>query len=176
MNASKLKTFLMYATIGAGLAAGLLLWSTRQQKDLLPLAQPHPRPAITSEPRGRLQPSTEEAKAELSRIVQAQLDAIQAGDYAKAYGLADRGIQAAFTLKDFEQMVKRDYPGIAEWKTVRFGPSLDNGSTGQLKVFVLGDEKQETEFLYKLGKEDGTWKVAGVNGPPPKSATPGGQL
>ena len=176
MNASKLKTFLTYATLGAGLASGLLLWSARQKMHLLSVPEGTQSPSISLEPLGRLKPSDTETKSELASTVQGQLDAIRANDYAKAFRFAVKGIQAGFSLKDFEAMVKRDYAIIADWKSARFGLSLDNGSQAVLLVFVQGDEKVEAEFQYNLEKEEGAWKVAGVKGPIPNAATPGGNL
>ena len=176
MNASKLKIFLTYATLGAGLASGLLLWSARQKMHLLSVPDDTQKSSITLEPLGKLKPSDTETKSELARTVQGQLDAIRANDYAKAFGFAVKGIQAGFSLKDFEAMVKRDYASIADWKSARFGVSLDNGLQGVLQVFVQGDGKVEEEFQYNLEKEDGTWKVAGVKGPIPITESPGGIL
>lgn len=176
MNASKLKTFLTYATLGAGLASGLLLWSARQKMHLLSVPEDTRRSSISLEPLGKLKPSDTETKSELTRTVQGQLDAIRANDYAKAFGFAVKGIQAGFSLKDFEAMIKRDYANIADWKSARFGLSLDNGLQAMLQVFVQGDEKVEAEFQYNLEREEGAWKVAGVKGPIPIIESPGGNL
>ena len=176
MNSSKLKIVLTYSILGAGLAAAMLLWRARQKMDLFSVPETKLSPAISVEPPLRLKPSAAETKAELARTVQGQLDAFRANDYDKAFRFAVKGIQASFTLSDFEQMVKRDYTVIAEWKSVRYGLSLDNSSAGVLQVFIQGDDKLEIEFQYTLEKEEGTWKVVGVKGIVPNPATPGGRL
>ena len=143
---------------------GLLFWSARQKTDLLPPIEADEGKVISADHPLRFQPSVAETKSELTQTIQGQLDAFQANDYAKAFGFAAKGIQADFTLKNFEEMVRRDYAVIAEWKSVRFGLSVDNGSQGQLQVFLQGNETSESEFQYTLQKEDGTWKIIGVKG------------
>lgn len=164
MNSSAFKTFLTYAAIGGGIAVGLLFWNARHKTDLLPAIEADEGTVITADHPLRLRPSVAETKSELTQTVQGQLDAFRANDYAKAFGFAAKGIQADFTLKNFEEMVKRNYAVIAEWKSVRFGVALNNGSQGQLPVFIQGDGKLETEFQYTFQKEDGTWKIIGVTG------------
>ena len=146
---------------------GLLFWSARQKTDLLPPIEADEGKVISADHPLRLQPSVAETKSELTQTIQGQLDAFQANDYAKAFEFAAKGIQADFTLKNFEKMVKRNYAVVAEWKSVRFGLSVDNGSQGQLQVFLQGNETSESEFQYTLQKEDGTWKIIGVKGVAP---------
>ncbi|MBC8003576.1 MAG: DUF4864 domain-containing protein [Opitutaceae bacterium] len=173
MNASNLKTFVTYATLGAGLASGLLLWNARQKMNLLSIPETTATPPISLAAPARLRSSTTETESALARTVQGQLDAFRADDYAKAFQFAAKGIQAGFTVNDFEQMVRRSFPMIADWKSARFGLSLDNGSEAVLQVYFQGEGKGETEFQYNMEKEEGTWRVGGVKGPVPNPATPG---
>ena len=56
-------------------------------------------------------------------MIEGQLAAFRAGEYAKAYSYAATPIKGMFALEDFEAMVKSAYPVIANSSTagVRLG-------------------------------------------------------
>ena len=61
---------------------------------------------------------TSESPAPLPRalfaVVNDQLSAVRAADYASAYAYAANGMQQKFTLPQFERMFRRNYPHIAQ--------------------------------------------------------------
>src|SRR3954463_14324823 len=57
--------------------------------------------------------SSDEVKKALSAVIEGQLAAFRADDYAKAYTFAAAEIQGMFSREKFEEMVKAGYPVIA---------------------------------------------------------------
>jgi ABC-type transporter MlaC component len=109
-------------------------------------------------------------KRELAAVIEAQLAAFRANDYAKAYTFAATEIQGLFPVTQFETMVKQAYPVIAQSKTATFGLAFDTGDEAVVTVRVENASKTSVEYQYLLKKQNGEWKINGV------SETKGGSL
>ena len=102
-------------------------------------------------------------KKELSDIIDAQLAAFRANDYAKAYTFAASEIKDLFPASDFEKMVRSAYPIIAHSSAADYGLAFDTGEEAVVNVRVSNAENKSAEYQYLLKKEDGHWKIGGVS-------------
>jgi hypothetical protein len=116
----------------------------------------------------KLQPSKDDVKNELTGVIESQLAAFRTNDFAKAYTFAASGIQKQFNREQFEQMVRRGYPVIAESKSAKFGITLDDGGQAVVKVVIEGKAGKALRFAYFLVREDGKWRINGVVEKPPE--------
>ena len=124
-------------------------------------AAPDPTPAASPNPRAH--PPTEAVKKELTTVIDDQLAAFRANDYAKAFTFASSGIQGMFAPEDFEKMVRTVYPVIANSVSNTYGVMFDAGEEAVVNVRVQNASKQSIEYQYLLKKEAGAWKINGVS-------------
>ena len=114
----------------------------------------------------------------LFSVVNNQLTAMRAEDYAGAYRYAANGMQQKFTLPQFERMLRRNYGHMAEAQRVEFGSvQVDRGSA-QVQVFFFTRHGSVRTFVYSLTAEGDAWKISGVEevGSSPRSRVPAGSL
>jgi hypothetical protein len=104
--------------------------------------------------------------------VEDQLAAFRAEDFARAYGLAARGLRRQFREEVFAEMIRRGYPALLVHRRAELGLVRDNRA-GRARVEVaVSDARGRTErLLYQLVEEDAGWRVEGVVNLPP--ARPG---
>ena len=130
-------------------------------------ATPTPTPAAVATPTpmpatGAHAPA-ESVKKELTTVIDGQLAAFRANDYAKAFSYASATIQSMFAPEDFEKMVKVAYPVIAHSVSSEYGVMFDTGEEAVVNVRVQDADKKSVEYQYLLKKESGTWKINGVS-------------
>ena len=127
---------------------------------------PVPPPGATTAPElapAKPHPCTADVKSELTAVIDAQLAAFRADDYAKAYTFAATGIKDLFTQADFEGMVRKSYPVIAHSTSVDYGMAFDTGEEAVIYVRVQNTgTRADGQFQYMLKKENGAWKIGGV--------------
>ena len=102
-------------------------------------------------------------KKELTDVIDAQLSAFRAGDYAKAYEFAAGSVRDMFPPADFAAMVKTGYPVIAHSAKAEYGLAFDTGDEAVVNVLIEDGAKRSGEFQYLLRKEGGGWKISGVS-------------
>ena len=107
-------------------------------------------------------PSTAEVKSEITAVIDAQLAAFRANDYARAYSFAATEIKGMFNATEFEEMVRKAYPVIAKSTSVDYGFSFDTGEQAVIYVRVQDAAKTAAQYQYLLKKEDGAWRITGV--------------
>ena len=98
----------------------------------------------------------------LFAVVNDQLSAFRAADYASAYAYAANGMQQKFTLPQFERMVRRNYAHIAQARRVEFGDVRLDGGSATVEVFFFTRHGAARAFLYSLTAEGESWKISGV--------------
>jgi ABC-type transporter MlaC component len=135
---------------------------------LIVAAQPLPALSVASDASAAAdengaRPSAENVKKELTSVIDAQLAAFRAGNYARAYTFATNEIRQIFPLIAFETMVKDGYPVIANSKNATYGLAFDTGSEAVINVRVEDGDKKSVEYQYVLKKEAGGWKISGVH-------------
>jgi len=99
---------------------------------------------------------------ELFAIVNQQLVAFRAADFQSAYRHAATGVQQKFTLAEFEDMVRHNYPEMIRARRVEFGLMKMEGSSAFVQVFFVGTNGVVHSFIYRLTNEDAVWKIDGV--------------
>ena len=127
-------------------------------------ASPAPSPAAPASARPKPHPCSADVKSELTTVIDAQLAAFRADDYAKAFTFAAGPIKTMFTQPEFEAMVRKAYPVIAHSTSVDYGMAFDTGEEAVIYVRVQNtDTKGDAQYQYLLKKEDGAWKIGGVS-------------
>ncbi|HEY0863239.1 MAG TPA: DUF4864 domain-containing protein [Lacunisphaera sp.] len=117
--------------------------------------------AGAAEPEMRLSPK--KVRDEVRAVVEAQLAALQAGDFAAAYDLAARGIRRQFDERLFTLMIKRGYTPLLRPDQVDLGVVRDDGAgTAQIGVTVTNRQNRSTVYRYWLVKEGDAWRINGV--------------
>jgi len=99
--------------------------------------------------------------------VTAQLAAIRAGDADRAWFYQSRGLHNNFaSAQQFEQMIQRGYPEFGHCRSAVFSPVWVNktGDQAAVIVTVLGENGRRARGFYRLIREDGGYKIAGVGG------------
>jgi hypothetical protein len=101
-------------------------------------------------------------RKELVAVVDAQLAAFRASDFAGAYKLAAEPLRIQFSLKEFTAMVTRSYPLIAHNVRAEFGLPMDDGVNATVSVRVFGTGGKSADYRYVLSREAAVWRISGV--------------
>lgn len=99
---------------------------------------------------------------DLYSVVNQQLKALHTDDFPAAYAHASTGLQQKFTLAQFADMIRTDYPRIARADHVEFGGVELRGRHALIQVFFIGHDTQVIPCIYALVNEGNGWKVDGV--------------
>jgi len=98
--------------------------------------------------------------------IEAQLEALKAGDGALAYSFAAPGIQRIFpTAEIFMGMVESGYQPVRNARSYSFGKVEEMGAGAIVQqVLITGPDGKEYEALYTLQLQpDGVWRITGVS-------------
>ena len=112
---------------------------------------------------------------ELFTVVNRQLSAFRAADFASAYQHSAIVVQQRFSLSQFELMVRRDYTAMTEAREVEFGAVHAAGPNASMQVFLTTPDGTVRSYVYSFSRETDGWKINGVEslGPQPLSRLPG---
>lgn len=114
-----------------------------------------------AEPEMRLSPK--KVRDEVRAVVEAQLAALRAGDFATAYDFAARGIKRQFDERLFGAMIRRGYAALLKPDQTDLGVVRDDGAgTAEVSVTATDRQKRSTVYRYWLVKEDDVWRISGV--------------
>lgn len=114
-----------------------------------------------AEPEMRLSPK--KVRDEVRAVVEAQLAALRAGDFATAYSFAARPLRRQFDLRLFALMLRRGYAPLLKPGSADLGLVRDDGNgAAQVTVTVTDGQNRATIYRYWLIKEGENWRVAGV--------------
>ena len=102
------------------------------------------------------------APRQLFAVVERQLAAFRAADYASAYRQAASGVQQKFTAPQYEAMIRRDYGDLSGAQRIEFGYVKVNGARAVVQVYFCGGNNYNRSFLYSLVAEGNSWKISGV--------------
>jgi hypothetical protein len=107
--------------------------------------------------------STKQVRDEVKAVVEGQLAALQAGDFATAYAFAARGLKAQFDVRVFTLMLKRGYAPLLKHDSADLGLVHDNGrGAAQVAVTVVDGLQRSTAYRYWLVLEPDGWRITGV--------------
>lgn len=131
------------AAAGAMLLAGLLTAAVAQEAEL------------------RISPR--KVREDVRIVVLSQLSALQAGDFAKAYSFAAKGIRRQFDVRVFGLLMKRGYAPLLRQVKSDLGVVRDDGQgAAQVTVTVTDRLNRNTAYIYWLVQEEKGWRVGGV--------------
>ena len=109
----------------------------------------------------RAQAASTDAKAAAVPVVK-QLEAFRRDDFDTAFTFASGTIQERFDRRNFEAMVRRGYPEIAQSTFAAVTKTeLESPGLAYVTVKIRGANGQSIEALYEMVWED-DWKINGV--------------
>jgi hypothetical protein len=109
-------------------------------------------------------PAAADDAAEIRAVIQRQLDAFGADDWAAAFEHASPGIQGIFrTPEGFGRMVRGGYPMVWRPCRVEVGP-LEQGPNGPVQIMRFRDaDGADYVAAYSMTLVDGRWRIDGVH-------------
>jgi hypothetical protein len=101
--------------------------------------------------------------AEIRAVIEAQLEAFQADDGAKAFGFASPAIQNLFgDPETFLEMVRRGYPAVYRPRQVEFQELTGGGDGMTQRVLLVGPDGVPVVAAYLMQRQpDGSWRING---------------
>lgn len=127
---------------------------------LLAIALALPHPALAEDPPSTLAAPDQQA---IRQVIEAQLDAFQHDDGAKAFGFATPAIQQKFgDAATFMQMVKSGYSAVYRPRSVAFDKLVDTEFGPDQILRLIGPDGHAYTAHYMMQKQaDGSWMING---------------
>ncbi len=102
-------------------------------------------------------------RAEIQRVISAQIEAFRRDDADAAFGFASPGIQRKFgDGGHFLEGVREAYPPVYRPRSFRFGALADEGGVVRQRVEIVGPDGRVVTAVYDLEREaDGSWRISG---------------
>lgn len=97
----------------------------------------------------------------LTDVINDQLVALRSGDVSKAYSYTSKDFQNVTSLPDFEKFVEH-YPALKNNDKANFTSKEITEDTGTVKGTLHSKEGASTPVEYRLIKENGEWKIMGI--------------
>lgn len=97
----------------------------------------------------------------LVKTVEAQLQALKAGDIATAYSYTSKDFQATTSLNNFKKFVSA-YPALSKNKSHSFNERVTEGNIGTVSGTLTSSDGGVTPVKYQLVKEGGSWKILNI--------------
>ncbi|MDP2084718.1 MAG: DUF4864 domain-containing protein [Gemmobacter sp.] len=110
-------------------------------------------------------------ETEIRGVIESQITAFQADDFAAAFTHASPGIKGMFgSAERFGAMVRQGYPMVHRPDEVRY-LGLRTESGRQVQRVMIRDAQGRVHFLdYEMIEADGGWQINGVRLLPPQGA------
>ncbi len=106
-------------------------------------------------------PITDQEKTQLLKVIEGQLKALREGDISKAYyAFSSQDFQNNTSFEDFQAFLK-DYPIFTKQKEATIGHGVQEGKLRLIRI-ALQSEEGTSEVDYRLIKQDGSWKIWGI--------------
>jgi hypothetical protein len=119
-------------------------------------------------------PSMAERKAAIL-CIETQLRAFRDDDFARAAKYQSKALQRNFpSVAEFRQMMREGYPQFIRFRSITFGEGICDGSGERLEIRVVltGEDGVTVLAEYQLVREDGEYRVEGVQGGRPPRLRP----
>ena len=113
------------------------------------------------------QPASPAARRAVTAAIGSQLAAIRAGDADRAWFYQSRGLRSNFASPQaFQQEISRHFPEFGHARAAEFGPVWTDKTEryAGVMVTVRGENGGRARGYYRLVREEGGYKVAGVRG------------
>lgn len=104
------------------------------------------------------------ATSGLTDVARAQLDAIRAHDYSKAYSYTSSQFQQVTTEEEFEQFVQAQ-PAMLDSKNSSFYNREIENDRGMISGTIEGKDGEALPVVYYFIKEEGVWKILSIELP-----------
>jgi hypothetical protein len=130
-------------------------------------AQPKPakKPSSTKAAPLVWKTATAAQRAEAAKSIRTQLDAFRADNWDKAITYQSSSLKRGFpSTQAFRQMMESSYPQFADYKTVEFGAARAAGPLVEIRVVLTGRDGVAVGAMYRMVKENGIYRVEGVEG------------
>lgn len=102
-------------------------------------------------------------EAAIQAVIEAQIEAFKADDFAKAFSYASPTIKNNFrTAENFGLMVRQGYPMVWRPSDVSFGESLPHGGVIWQKVLIRDAKGALFMLNYEMVQEGETWQINAV--------------
>jgi hypothetical protein len=101
----------------------------------------------------------------LTTAINKQLAELRAGDTEKAYSYTSTDFRGATSLTDFEAFINH-YPALKDNKSATFTEKETKDDTGLVKGTLYSTDGSSTPIEYLLVKENGEWKIEGIQANP----------
>jgi len=102
------------------------------------------------------------ATSGIVKVAENQLTFLGAGDVQKAYDLTSKDFQAATSMEQFAAFIEQ-YPSLSKNKSHTFTTREIENNNGYIAGSLTSEDGAVTPIEYQFIKEDGTWKVLGIN-------------
>ena len=108
-------------------------------------------------------PLQADTKDEVTSVIQSQIDAFLADDFATAFTFAAPGIKQMFGSSDrFGLMVRQGYPMVWRPAEVQY-LDMKNGPAGPVQQVLITDQDGASHVLeYYMIETDAGWQISGV--------------
>ena len=103
---------------------------------------------------------------EVGALVLRQIEALRKHDFATAYGLSSRELRRNFSRGEFEWMVKRAHPEVADSTFASVVRTHESGGFVYVTVKVRGRNGDSVEALYEMVHEADGWRVNALTSRP----------
>jgi hypothetical protein len=103
---------------------------------------------------------------EAGALVLRQLEALRAHDFTAAYAFSSVELRRHFSRGEFEWMLKRAYPEVANSSFASVVRTHASGGYVYVTVKVIGRNGQTVEALYEMVREAGGWRVNALSSRP----------
>lgn len=103
----------------------------------------------------------DERRDELETLVGMQLDAFATDDFAGAHELASTTFRGGIDVKDFEAVIREQYPVVLDDTDPAYGRCVSTAAQGVLEVGLSGPDGVAS-LVYLLVRENGRWTIDGA--------------
>ena len=103
---------------------------------------------------------------EAGALVLAQIEALRKHDFATAYGFSSRELRRNFSRGEFEWMVKRAHPEVADSTFASVVRTHESAGYVYVTVKVRGCNGESVEALYEMVHEADGWRVNALTSRP----------
>lgn len=107
---------------------------------------------------------------ELYDVVLAQMNAVRAADYPRAYRHVSNSLQGKLNMEAYADFARHDHPELRRAERIEFGPVLVSGRRASVPTYFFFSNGEAIPCVYSLVHEGDEWKVDAVRVHPRWSA------
>lgn len=109
--------------------------------------------------------ATQAQRVAAAASIRAQLEAFKRNDWTKAATYQSEGLRRNFgTIAQFRAVIETNYPQFAKYGSIAFDEARALGDRVQMQVRLTGQDGVKLRAVYLMKKEQGIYRVEGVQG------------